>query len=167
MNGPSMKTSMALSSTTVFFCSMTFLSNIHFSHIVLISLFQFTDLLNQQLSLNGQQIHWVCLHFIHYFCFEWVSYTSFFTFAGAAEMVSIEQLQVKKNFTLETRSWTEWCRGRALGWWWRLAGGLSTLPLQAAAALALQWRTQNASAAAMEPTRAKIQRHFSLLKLLK
>ena len=119
------------------------------------------------LAWMGQQIHWVCLHFIHYFCFEWVSYTSFFTFAGAAEMVSIEQLQVKKNFTLETRSWTEWCRGRALGWWWRLAGCLSTLPLQAAAALALQWRTQNASAAAMEPTRAKIQRHFSLLKLLK
>ena len=83
---------------------------------------------------------------------------------SAAE-VNGRKVQVKKNFTLETRSWTEWCRGRALGWWWRLAGCLSTLPLQAAAALALQWRTQNASAA--DQTRAKIQRHFSLLKLLK
>ena len=161
MNGPSMKTSMALSSTTVFFCSMTFLSNIHFSHIVLISLFQFTDLLNQQLSLNGSANSLSLFTFYSLFLF-WMSQ---FTFAGAAEMVSIEQLQVKKNFTLETRSWTEWCRGRALGWWWRLAGCLSTLPLQAAAALALQWRTQNASAA--DQTRAKIQRHFSLLKLLK
>ena len=45
---------------------------------------------------------------------------------SAAE-VNGRKVQVKKNFTLETRSWTEWCRGRALGWWWRLAGGLSVL----------------------------------------
>ena len=90
-----------------------------FSHIVLI----FHELFVNWSDGTGLRLITETLCLRSHFCFEWIVSAPRYS---AAE-VNGRQVQVKKNFTLETRSWTEWCRGRALGWWWRLAGGLSVL----------------------------------------